>query len=420
MDHFIPIDGALHCEGVSLAAIAEAVGTPVYVYSTATLVRHARVLKESLAALDDPLIAYAVKANPNPAVLATLAREGLGGDVVSIGEYRQARAAGMSPDRILFSGVGKTADEMAEALAGGVLQMNLESVEEAQMLSAVAVADGRTAPVAFRINPDVAAGTHAKITTGTADNKFGIPAGRALEAFRAARDLPGLKVTGATVHIGSQLTRLAPLEEAFTRLGDLLRTLRDDGFALSIADLGGGLGVPYGAGQPDPPTPQAYGEMVARVTRDWDLRLAFEPGRLISGNAGVLLTRIVRVKPGENHPWLIVDAAMNDLIRPALYDAYHQIDAVRPSGKRMTAHVVGPVCESGDTFATSREMDHAGAGDLIVFRTAGAYGAAMASGYNSRPLTPEVLVDGERWALVRKRLDIAAAAATPLPDWLGA
>jgi len=418
MDHFNLIDGDLHCEAVPLTAIAQEVGTPVYVYSSATLVRHARVLKAALSALDDPLIAYAVKANPNPAVLATLAAEGLGGDVVSIGEYRQARAAGMPPERILFSGVGKTADEMAEALAGGVLQMNLESVEEAHLLSAVASATGHRAPVAFRINPDVEAGTHAKITTGTADNKFGIPAAQALDAFRAVRDLPGLIVTGATVHIGSQLTRLAPLEAAFVRLGELLRTLRDDGFALSIADLGGGLGVPHGAGQPEPPTPEEYGAMIARVTHEWDIRLAFEPGRLISGNAGVLLSRVVRVKPGEHHPWLIVDAAMNDLMRPALYDAYHHIDAVRPSGKRMTAHVVGPVCESGDTFGTARDMDSAGEGDLIVFRTAGAYGAAMSSGYNSRPLTPEVLVDGDRWALVRQRLDVSAAAATPLPDWL--
>lgn len=418
MDDFTLIDGALHCETVSLEAIAEQIGTPVYVYSSAMLVRQARAMKAALAALDDPLIAYAVKANPNPAVLATLAAEGLGGDVVSIGEYRQARAAGMPPQRIVFSGVGKTADEMAEALAGGVLQMNLESVEEARMLSAVATAGGHRAPVAFRLNPDVDAGTHAKITTGIADNKFGIPAAQALDAFRAVRDLPGLTITGATVHIGSQLTRLAPLEAAFVRLGELIRTLRDDGFALSIADLGGGLGVAYGAGQPDPPSVEDYGAMVARVTRGWDLRLVFEPGRLISGNAGVLLSRVVRVKPGERHPWLIADAAMNDLMRPALYEAYHQIDAVRPSGARMTAHVVGPVCESGDTFASAREMDAAGEGDLIVFRTAGAYGAAMSSGYNSRPLTPEVLVDGDRWALVRQRLDIGAAAATALPDWL--
>jgi diaminopimelate decarboxylase len=419
MDHFQLSDGRLHCEQVALDDIAAEVGTPVYVYSSATLIRHVRVLREALAELTDPLIAYAVKANPNPAVLATLAREGMGGDIVSIGEYRRARAAGMPPERILFSGVGKTADEMAEALAGGVLQFNLESVEEARTLSAVAVATGRHAPVAFRINPDVEAGTHAKITTGTADNKFGIPAAEALDAFHAARALPGLEVTGVTVHIGSQLTSLAPLEAAFERLGSLIATLRSEGFDLKIADLGGGLGVPYGAGQPEPPTPAAYGAMVARVTRDWNIRLAFEPGRLISGNAGVLLSRVVRVKPGAVHPWLIVDAAMNDLMRPALYDAYHQIDAVVPGKGRMTAHVVGPVCESGDTFAMGREMDVAGEGDLIVFRTAGAYGAAMSSGYNSRPLTAEVMVDGDRWALVRRPIDLAEVAAMPLPDWLG-
>ncbi|WP_037500147.1 diaminopimelate decarboxylase [Sphingomonas jaspsi] len=418
MDHFDLNDGALHCDGVPLETIAAEVGTPVYVYSHATLVRHARVLKEALAALHDPLVAFAVKANPNPAVLATLAGEGLGADIVSIGEYRLARAAGMPPSTILFSGVGKDAAEMAEALAGDVLQFNLESVEEAHMLSVVAVAAGRTAQVAFRLNPDVDAGTHAKITTGNADNKFGIPASQALDAFRAARDLPGLEVTGVTVHIGSQLTRLDPLEAAFQRLGELISTLRADGFDLKIADLGGGLGVPYGPGQPEPPTPEAYGAMVARVTRDWNIRLAFEPGRLISGNAGVLLTRVVRVKPGEKHPWVIVDAAMNDLMRPALYDAYHHIAAVRPSGRRWTANVVGPVCESGDTFALAREMDAVAPGDLIVFRTAGAYGAAMSNGYNSRELTPEVLVKGDKWALVRRRINIADAAAAPVPSWL--
>ncbi len=418
MDHFDLKDGSLHCEDVPLELIAEEVGTPVYVYSAATLQRHARVLKEALVGLDHPLIAYAVKANPNPAVLTVLAREGLGGDIVSIGEYRAARAAGMKPETILFSGVGKTADEMAEALAGGIKQFNLESIEEAHTLSIVASAMGLEAPVALRINPDVEAGTHAKITTGKADNKFGLPAAGAVAAFKEIRDLPGLRVTGVTVHIGSQLTSLAPLEAAFTRLGTLIAALREEGFKLEIADLGGGLGVPYGAGQPEPPSPTEYGEMVKRVTRDWNIRLAFEPGRLISGNAGVLLTRVVRMKPGETHPWLIVDAAMNDLMRPALYDAYHQIEAVRPTGKRMTAHVVGPVCESGDTFALAREMDQAKEGDLIVFRTAGAYGAAMSSGYNSRPLTPEVLVSGDRWAQVRQRLDIANAASLPLPEWL--
>jgi len=418
MDHFDLREGRLHCEGVPLEVIAEEVGTPVYVYSAATLTRHARVMRQALAGLDDPLIAYAVKANPNPAVLSMLAREGLGGDIVSIGEYRAARAAGMAPETILFSGVGKTAEEMAEALGGGLLQFNLESVEEAHTLSAVACAMGIDARVALRINPDVEAGTHAKITTGKADNKFGLPAAEAVSAFKAIRDLPGLRVTGITVHIGSQLTSLAPLEAAFRRLGSLISELRQEEFDLKIADLGGGLGVPYGQGQPEPPTPEDYGAMIKRVTKDWGIRLAFEPGRLISGNAGVLLTRVVRVKPGETHPWLIVDAAMNDLMRPALYDAYHQIDAVRPTGKRMTAHVVGPVCESGDTFAMAREMDEAGEGDLIVFRTAGAYGAAMSSGYNSRPLTPEVLVDGERWALVRRRIDLAEASAMPLPRWL--
>jgi diaminopimelate decarboxylase len=418
MDHFELRDGELRCEDVPLEAIADEIGTPVYVYSAATLTRHARVLREALAGLDDPLIAYAVKANPNPAVLSVLAREGLGGDIVSIGEYRAARTAGMAPDTILFSGVGKTAEEMAEALSGGLLQFNLESVEEARTLSAVAQSLGREAPVALRINPDVEAGTHAKITTGKADNKFGLPASDAVAAFRAIGDLPGIRVTGVTVHIGSQLTSLAPLETAFTRLGSLIAELRREGFPLEMADLGGGLGVPHGAGQPEPPTPDQYGAMVKRVTAGWDIRLAFEPGRLISGNAGVLLTRVVRVKPGETHPWLIVDAAMNDLMRPALYDAYHHIDAVRPTGRRMTAHVVGPVCESGDTFAMARDMDAAHEGDLIVFRTAGAYGAAMSSGYNSRPLTPEVLVDGERWALVRQRLDLAEAASLPLPEWL--
>ena len=418
MDHFELKNGSIHCEEVPLELIADEIGTPVYVYSAATLRRHARVLKDALTGLGDPLIAYAVKANPNPAVLSVLAREGLGADIVSIGEYRAARAAEVNPQTILFSGVGKTAGEMAEAIAGGIKQFNLESVEEAHTLSVVARSMDAVAPVALRINPDVEAGTHAKITTGTSDNKFGIPAAQAIGAFRELRDLSSLKVTGITVHIGSQLTSLEPLRAAFERLGSVIAELRAEGFELEMADLGGGLGVPYGPGQPEPPTPEAYGEMVREVTRDWNIRLAFEPGRLISGNAGVLLTRVIRVKPGESHPWLIVDAAMNDLMRPALYDAYHHVEAVRPSGGRTTAHVVGPVCESGDTFAMAREMDFAGEGDLIIFRTAGAYGAAMSSGYNSRPLTPEVLVDGDRWALVRRRLDLADAASMPLPEWL--
>jgi diaminopimelate decarboxylase len=417
MDHFNLRDGVLHCEDVPLPAIAAAVGTPVYVYSTATMTRHAAVMQDAVAGADDPLVTYALKANSNQAVLGVLARSGLGADVVSIGEYRRARAAGMPPEKIVFSGVGKTAEEMAEALAGGVLQFNVESVEEAQMLSAVASAAGLTAPMGYRINPDVAAGTHAKITTGTADNKFGIPVEGALEAYCAARDLPGLLVQGVTVHIGSQLISLDPLEAAFRRLGELIGALRGEGFDIRIADLGGGLGVPHGPSQPQPASPQDYGAMVRRVTRQWNTRLVFEPGRLIVGNAGVLLTSVIRVKPGVRHPWLIVDAAMNDLMRPALYDAWHDIEAVQPGAGRDVVNVVGPVCESGDTFAMARDMDRAEPGDLLIFRTAGAYGAAMASGYNSRPLTPEVLVDGDRWALVRRRMDVITAAEVAQPEW---
>jgi diaminopimelate decarboxylase len=420
MDQFQLRDGAMWCEGVSLSSIAEAVGTPVYIYSTSAMVRQATVLKEAVAecGAGDPLVAYAVKANPNPAILATLARIGLGADVVSIGEYEKARRAGVPPERIVFSGVGKTEAEMAAALQGGLLQFNVESVEEARTLSAVAGSVGAVAPIGFRINPDVAAGTHAKITTGTADNKFGIPARGALGAFAEAGRLPGLQVTGMTVHIGSQLTSLAPLEAAFMQMGQLLREVREAGHDIRLVDLGGGLGVPHGAGQPEPPSPQEYGAMACRVTKDWDVRLVFEPGRLIVANAGILLARVVRIKPGARHPWVIVDAGMNDLMRPALYDAFHRIEAVAPSGKRTVANVVGPVCESGDTFATAREMDEVSPGDLVIFRTSGAYGAAMSGGYNSRPLTPEVLVDGDKWALVRRRIHIDELASCDTPEWL--
>jgi diaminopimelate decarboxylase len=419
MDHFALQDGVLHAEDVPLPLIAEAVGTPVYVYSSATLVRHARVLREALAGLDDPLIAYAVKANPNAAVLATLAAEGLGADVVSGGEYRRAVTAGVAPGRIVFSGVGKTAEEMRLALNGGLFQFNLESLSEAEMLSEVAVEMGRTAKVAFRINPDVAAGTHAKITTGTADNKFGIPLSEASTAYARVAALPGLNIQGVAVHIGSQLTSLDPLEAAFRKVGTLIDTLRREGHAISVADLGGGLGVPYDAGAASPPSPEDYGAMVRRVVAGWGVRLVFEPGRLIAGNAGVLLTRVIRVKPGVTHPFLILDAGMNDLLRPTLYDAWHGIEAVAPQGGRTVANVVGPVCETGDTFAMGRDMDAVEAGDLVVFRTAGAYAAAMASTYNSRPLTPEVMVKGGEWAVVRPRVDVdSLIAADRLPDWL--
>ena len=420
MDHFEPRRGELYCEDVPLSEIADAVGTPVYVYSTATMVRHVAALKAALEPLHDPLIAYAVKANPNSAVIATLARCGLGADVVSGGEYRRARAAGVPPEKIVFSGVGKTEEEMGLALEGGLYQFNVESLAEAEMLSAVADRLGHKALVGFRVNPDVGAGGHAKITTGSAENKFGIAIGEAVQAYTRAAQLPGLRIQGIAVHIGSQLTSLEPLERAFVRVGQLIRQLRSTGHVITVADLGGGLGVPYDPDQPPPPSPAEYGAMVARVTRGWEARLVFEPGRLIVGNAGVLLSRVIRVKPGAKDPFVIVDSAMNDLMRPALYDAWHRIEAVRPSGSRRTANVVGPVCETGDTFATGREMDEVAAGDLVVFRTAGAYAAAMSSTYNSRPLTPEVLVDGSRWAVVRPRIEVdALIAADRLPDWLG-
>jgi diaminopimelate decarboxylase len=420
MDDFQLTSGELCCEDVPLAAIAAAVGTPVYVYSTVTMCRHVAALREALKPLHDPLIAYAVKANPNSAVIATLAQAGLGGDVVSGGEYRRARAAGVAADKIVFSGVGKTEDEMRLALEGGIYQFNLESVAEAEMLSVVATSMGRTAPIGFRVNPDVAAGGHVKITTGAAENKFGIPIGGALDAYAQAAALPGLAVQGVAIHIGSQLTSLDPLERAFARVGELIADLRAAGHYIRAADLGGGLGVPYDPDLPLPPSPAEYGAMVQRITENWNARLVFEPGRLLVGNAGVLLSRVIRVKPGVSDPFVIVDAAMNDLMRPALYDAWHKIDAVRPTGSKRRSNVVGPVCETGDTFATGREMDEVAGGDLVVFRTAGAYAAAMSSTYNSRPLTPEVLVDGARWAVVRPRIDVdRLIAADRLPDWLG-
>jgi len=419
MDDFQLRNGELHCEEVPLAEIAAVVGTPVYVYSTATMCRHVAALRSALEGLPDPLIAYAIKANPNSAVIATLAKAGLGADVVSGGEYRRARAAGVPGDQIVFAGVGKTEEEMRLALEGGLYQFNLESLEEAEMLSGVASAMGLTAPVGFRVNPDVAAGGHAKITTGAAENKFGIAFGDAHQAYDRIAGLPGLEVQGVAVHIGSQLTSLEPLERAFTRVGELIAELRAGRHSISVADLGGGLGVPYDPGQPPPPSPADYGAMVKRVTEGWNVRLVFEPGRLIVANAGVLLSRVIRVKPGATDPFVIVDAAMNDLMRPALYDAWHRIEAVRPSGEQRTANVVGPVCETGDTFATGRQMDDVAAGDLVVFRTAGAYAAAMASTYNSRPLTPEVLVDGSRWAVVRPRIDVdRLMAADRMPEWL--
>ena len=419
MDHFDLRSDGMHAEDVPLARIADAVGTPVYVYSTATIERHARVFQDAVAPLGDPLVAFAVKANPNAAVLATLARLGLGADVVSGGELARALAAGIAPEKIVFSGVGKTAEEMAHALEVGIGQFNVESEPEAETLSEVATRLGKTARIAFRINPDVDAGTHAKISTGKSENKFGIAYDRASAAYAMAHALPGLDPAAVAVHIGSQLTSLAPLEAAFEKIGELIATLRSEGHDIRFADLGGGLGVPYDPTKPMPPSPADYGAMVARVTKGWNVRLMFEPGRLIVGNAGVLLTRVIRVKQGAQSSFVIVDAAMNDLMRPSLYDAWHDIKAVAPDGHRMRANVVGPVCETGDTFATDRDMDAVKAGDLVAFMTAGAYGATMASTYNSRALTPEVLVSGHRFAIVRERQPIEALiAADRLPDWL--
>ena len=419
MSHFHLRDGVTHCEDVPLPAIAQAVGTPVFVYSANAMRCRARALRAALSSLHDPLIAYAVKANPNIAVLTTLAAEGLGADVVSGGEYRRARAAGIAPERIVFSGVGKTADEMRLALAGGLCQFNLESFPEAEMLSQVALSIGRTAPVAFRVNPDIDAGSHAKISTGAAHNKFGIAIGEMPAACTALRGLAGLELRGLAVHIGSQLTSLAPLEAAIVRLGAMIAQLRSDGHAIHSADLGGGLGIRYDPALPPPPSPQDYGAMVARLTRGWNVRLIFEPGRLIVGDAGLLLSEVIRIKPGSNCPFVIVDAAMNDLMRPSLYDAWHEIGAVAPTGDEMVADVVGPVCESSDVFAVARKLDRVEAGDLIAIRDAGAYAATMAGTYNSRALAPEVLVDGRDWAVVRaRRGNEAFLADEEVPSWL--
>ncbi len=423
MDFFELKDGILHVEDVSLPAIAEAVGTPVYVYSVATIERHVAVFKAALTAVESgaqgPLIAFAVKANPNRAVLATLAKAGLGADVVSGGELLRARAAGIAADRIVFSGVGKTEEEMRLALKEGIFQFNIESEPEAEMLSEVAVEMGVKAPVAFRINPNVSANTHAKISTGGSEDKFGVAYDRAIAAYARAAELPGLDVRGVAVHIGSQLTDLGPSRAAFEKIGALIVALRAEGHHIVTADLGGGLGVPYDPAKPIPPLPAAYGEMVRDVTRGWDVRLVFEPGRVIVGNAGVLLSRVIRVKPGVTDPFVIVDAAMNDLMRPSLYDAWHDIVSVSPDGAEMTANVVGPICESGDSFAKKRVMDKVAPGDLVVFKTAGAYGATMANTYNSRALTPEVLVNGTEWAVVRERQPLEALiAADKLPPWM--
>ncbi len=418
MDHFALQSGVMHAEDVALPRIAEDVGTPVYVYSRATLERHARVFREALDGVPNKLIAFAVKANPNLAVLKVLQRQGYGADVVSVGEMRRALAAGIEPAKIVFSGVGKTAAELEAALKAGIGQFNIESEEEGIELAEIAARMGCLAQCALRINPDVDAGTHDKISTGKADNKFGVPIDEAGQIFGKLAGQPSVNLRGVAVHIGSQLGDLAPLERAFEKLGNLVTALRGAGHTITHVDLGGGLGVPYKQGE-TLPSPAEYGAMVARVTKDWDVSLIFEPGRVIAGNAGVLLTRVVRVKRGINDPFVIVDAAMNDLARPALYGAYHDFAAVEPGGDRMTANIVGPICETGDTFAMGRDCDRLVTGDLAVFRTAGAYGATMASSYNSRGFVAEVLVDGDKFAVVADRIDAGEIMdAERVPDWL--
>jgi diaminopimelate decarboxylase len=407
MNHFEVRGGELHCEDVPLASIAEAVGTPVYVYSSATLERHFTVLRDALAGagLGDPLIAYAVKANSNVAVLRTLARLGAGADVVSEGEIRRAVAAGVPPERIVFSGVGKTAAEVAFALDVGVAEINLESEPELQLVNAVAERLGKRATVAIRVNPDVEAGGHAKISTGKAENKFGVSLAEAERLYANASNMAGVRPVGVACHIGSQITDLAPLEAAFRKMRALVERLRGEGLSIERLDLGGGLGAPY-FNQPTPPEPVDYAAMIARVMDGLtDIQFAFEPGRMIAANAGVLVARVLHVNARpEGRKFLVLDAAMNDLLRPAMYDAYHDIRPVIPRvGEAVIYDVVGPICETGDTFTRDRALPPIEAGDLVAFMTAGAYGAAMSSEYNSRLLAPEVLVKGSEFAVVRPR-----------------
>ena len=418
MDHFNYQGGELCAEDVPLARIAAEVGTPVYVYSANAFRDHARAFRDGLSGAGDVHLAYAIKANPNIAVLRLLAAEGYGADIVSGGEMARALAAGMPAGDIVFSGVGKTEAEMVRGLEAGIGQFNLELEEEGVVLARLAAARGLTARAVLRVNPDVDAGTHAKISTGRAENKFGVPIDQAAGMFARLSGLPGLDLQGVAIHIGSQLLSLAPLEAAYRRIEALVGELRAAGHTISRVDLGGGLGVRYKAGD-EPVPPADYGAMVARVAKDWGVTLMFEPGRVIAANAGVLLTKVIWVKPGVVNPYVIVDAAMNDLARPSLYDAWHDFQAVAPRGGTMTANIAGPVCETGDTFAMGREIDVVTAGDLAVLRSAGAYGATMASTYNSRALVPEVLVDGDRYAVVADRIAAETIlAAERVPEWL--
>ncbi|MBS9476004.1 diaminopimelate decarboxylase [Ancylobacter radicis] len=421
MHHFAYRDGVLHAEDVNLLDMAREVGTPVYVYSTATLERHHRVFTEAFADTRTTLC-YALKANSNQAVIRTFAKLGAGADIVSGGELKRALAAGIAPHKIVFSGVGKTREEMAAALDAGIMCFNVESEPELLTLSEVAVSHGVAAPISIRVNPDVDAKTHAKISTGKSENKFGIPVSRARAVYAYASALPGLRITGVDMHIGSQITDLEPFDNATALLADLARDLMADGHRLTHLDLGGGLGVPYVAGEAEPPLPSAYAALVKRHTHNLGLGLVFEVGRMLVANAGILVTRVVYVKEGAGKHFVIVDAAMNDLIRPTLYDAHHEILPIREAvadGARMVADVVGPVCETGDFLALGRRLPELRAGDLVAVMTAGAYGAVQASTYNTRALVPEVLVKGGEFALVRPRVEVDQLIALDrVPAWL--
>jgi diaminopimelate decarboxylase len=421
MHHFAYRDGVLHAEAVDLMALADAVGTPCYCYSSATLERHYRVFAQAFADVD-ALVCYAMKANSNQAVIATLARLGAGADVVSAGELKRARAAGIAADKIVFSGVGKTAAELALAVDEGVLCVNVESDAELELLAAIATGKNRTADIAIRVNPDIDPKTHEKIATGKAENKFGIPISRAREVYARTAKLKGVRVTGVDIHIGSQIIELDPFDDAFALLADFVRALRADGHTIDHVDLGGGLGIPYHEDNEPPPDPEAYAAVVKRATRWLDCKLIFEPGRLIVGNAGILLTRVLYVKEGETKKFVIVDAGMNDLIRPTLYEAHHDIRPVKEpavGAPRVVADVVGPVCESGDFLALDRSLVRPEPGDILAVMTAGAYGAVEAGTYNTRPLVPEVLVRSGEWALVRPRVTAEELIALDrLPPWL--
>ncbi|WP_323768654.1 diaminopimelate decarboxylase [Marinovum sp.] len=421
MDHFLYRDGALFAEDVPVAEIAAAVGTPFYLYSTATLLRHFTLFDEALDGLPH-LVCYAMKAASNQAILKTLAAAGAGMDVVSGGEYARAKAAGVPGEKIVFSGVGKTHEEIRTALTGGIRQFNVESEPEMAVISEVATALGVEAPITIRVNPDVDAKTHAKIATGKKENKFGIPISRAREVYAHAASLPGLKVIGIDVHIGSQLTELEPFRLAYLKVAELTEVLRADGHDIQRLDLGGGLGIPYTRSNEAPPLPVEYGRLIKETVGHLGCEVEIEPGRLIAGNAGILVSKVIYVKQGEDRQFLILDGAMNDLIRPAMYDAWHDIVPVTEAeaGVEQTAYdIVGPVCESGDTFAKGRMMAPLEPGDLVAFRSAGAYGAVMASEYNTRPLVPEVLVQGDKFAVIRARptFDEMINRDT-IPEWL--